>query len=70
MLYFNQKKREREDKKMYAYDTETMAKRAREMTLEELKEARFLNSMADRWTPEEWAWDAILADELKGRNHK
>lgn len=55
---------------MYAYDTETMAKRAREMTLEELKEARFLNSMADRWTPEEWAWDAILADELKDRNHK
>lgn len=55
---------------MYAYDTKAMAKRAREMTIEELKEAHFLNSMADRWTPEEWAWDAILTDELEDRNHE
>jgi hypothetical protein len=69
MLYSNQKKKER-NTKMYAYDTEAMAKRAREMTIKELKEARFLNSMADRWTPEEWAWDTILADELEDRNHE
>ena len=55
---------------MYAYDTEAMVKRAREMTVEELKEAYFLNSMVDRWTSEEWACDRILSNELEGRNHK
>lgn len=55
---------------MYAYDTEAMAKRAREMTIGELKEAHFLNSMADRWTPEERAWDSILFNELENRSHE
>lgn len=46
---------------------EWMENRAKGMTLEELKEAEFLNNMADRWQWHERVWATILAREIRWR---
>lgn len=49
---------------------EMMVERAKEMTIEELETAKFMNDMVDRWSPNNWTWDTILSNEIKNRNHK
>ena len=46
---------------------EWMENRAKKMTLEELKEAEFLNNMADRWQWHERVWADILSREIEKR---
>ena len=45
-----------------------MEKRAKEMTLEELKEAEFLNNMVDYWQWDERVWAEILEQEIRLRS--
>ena len=44
-----------------------MENRAKEMNLEELEEAEFLNNMADRWQWHERVWADILSREIRNR---
>ena len=44
-----------------------MENRAKEMNLEELEEAEFLNNMADRWQWHERVWADILSREIINR---
>lgn len=46
---------------------ERMTARAKEMTLEQLEDAKFMNNMIDRWSSEDYAWDTILFNEIMAR---
>lgn len=48
---------------------EEMLKRAKEMTYEELEEARFYNEMVERWTPTNYTWNNIITNEMRTRTH-
>lgn len=47
---------------------EMMVERAKEMTMEELETAKFMNDMIDRWSPNDWTWDRVLSNEIRNRN--
>lgn len=47
-----------------------MINRAKEMTLEELENANFMNEMIDRWSPEDYTWSRVLHDEIRSRKAK
>lgn len=47
-----------------------MVARAKAMTTDQLRDARFLNNMIDRWTAEDRMWDAVLSAELMARDNK
>ena len=60
------RKREKErDKKMY----DKMVAQAKTMTTDQLKDARFINNMIDRWTAEDRMWDSVLFAELMARKN-
>ena len=44
-----------------------MENKAKEMSLEELEEAEFLNNMADHWQWDEKVWADILSREIRNR---
>ena len=68
MLYSNQKKgKERKTMMSNEEYIAWMEKRAKEMSLEELEEAEFLNNMADRWQWYERVWADILSHEIINR---
>ena len=68
MCYNVDKKRGKEDKTMSNSEyVELMNNKAKKMNLEELKEAEFLNNMADRWQWHERVWATILAREIRWR---
>lgn len=48
---------------------ELMNNKAIKMTLEELKEAEFLNNMVDRWQWHERVWATILSREIRWRTN-
>lgn len=60
------RKREKErNKKMY----DKMVAKAKAMTTDQLKDARFINNMIDRWTAEDRMWDSVLFAELMARKN-
>lgn len=50
---------------MFNYDE--MVKRVKEMSLDELKDAKFMNDMIDRWSYEDRMWDSVLWNEIMAR---
>lgn len=47
-----------------------MENRAKEMTLEQLKDAQFMNNMVDRWQWSDRVWADILSREIYSRKNK
>ena len=61
------RKREKERNKKMMYDE--MVARAKAMTVDQLKDAQFINNMIDRWTSVDRMWDAVLHAELMARQN-
>ena len=70
VCYNIDKKRGKEDKTMSNSEyVAWMEDKARKMNLEELKEAEFLNNMADHWQWDERVWATILSREIRWRTN-
>lgn len=67
LIYSNQKNNKEDATMTNTEYVEWMNAKAAKMTLEELKEAEFLNNMADRWQWHERVWATILAREIRWR---
>ena len=70
MLYFNQKKGKEIKTMSNAEYINWMENRAKEMTLEQLKDAQFMNNMVDRWQWSDRVWADILSREIYSRKNK
>ena len=46
-----------------------MVAKAKAMTTNQLKDARFINNMIDRWSNENRMWDSVLFAELMARRN-
>ena len=47
-----------------------MVAQAKDMTTDQLKDARFINNMIDHWTAEDRMWDSVIFAELMARKNK
>ena len=61
------RKREKERNKKMMYDE--MVARAKAMTVDQLKDAQFINNMIDHWTSVDRMWNAVLHAELMARQN-
>ena len=70
MLYFNQKKGKEIKTMTNAEYINWMENRAKNMTLDQLKDAQFMNNMVDRWQWSDKVWADILSREIYSRKNK